>query len=99
MNAFNPCDNNDFFINHIDGNKTNNSLNNLEWVTNKENVHHAQSLGLRKNKEYIDLICGWCKKEITIEIKRYNQSINKGQESFFCNKSCSTSYCNLARKA
>lgn len=28
------------FINHIDGNKTNNNINNLEWCTHLENVRH-----------------------------------------------------------
>lgn len=27
-------------INHIDGDKSNNSINNLEWCTRKSNVHH-----------------------------------------------------------
>ena len=35
-------------INHIDGNKLNNNVNNLEWCTQSHNVKEAYRLGLEK---------------------------------------------------
>lgn len=39
MEAFNPTDNPELEINHIDENKENNMITNLEWVTHKENIN------------------------------------------------------------
>ena len=44
--AFIPNTGNKPFVNHIDGNKLNNHVSNLEWCTAQENNLHARNTGL-----------------------------------------------------
>lgn len=37
-------------VNHLDGNKSNNCLSNLEWCSRSENQKHAFSIGLKSAK-------------------------------------------------
>ena len=50
MTAFVPNFKNKPTINHKDGNKLNNCINNLEWATYSENNLHALKMGLRVMK-------------------------------------------------
>lgn len=52
MEAFNPTDNPELEINHIDENKENNMITNLEWVTHKENMNKVSKyIMAREHKE------------------------------------------------
>ena len=41
-------------VNHEDGDKTNNDLSNLKWMTHRENMKHAILYGLITNKKSLD---------------------------------------------
>lgn len=63
-------------INHIDGNKKNNAVRNLEFCTQHENMQHSVRIGLRKTKRVtaIDVTTGE-------EFKTFN-SVSDAQEYF-----------------
>lgn len=69
--AFIPNPDNKPFINHIDGNPLNNSIENLEWVTHKENMEHATQTGLFK----------------TVKNLNRPKGLNKGKSSKYHNVS------------
>lgn len=72
-------------INHIDGNKENNSKTNLEWCSPKQNINHALETGLRpgymsaNDKEmYLHLILnGKQVKDLALEIQRRPETLHK----------------------
>lgn len=52
LKTFSPIVNDDTYqVNHIDENKENNNLDNLEWCTAKENINHGTCILRRSEKQ------------------------------------------------
>lgn len=49
-----PDNHAELWVNHKDGNKSNNHVSNLEWTTIRENIQHAIRTGLKVHKKGID---------------------------------------------
>ncbi len=58
---------NNLEINHKDGNKQNNKIENLEWVSRSENEKHAYKIGLAKNTEKQRIAVSNCNKNKRIK--------------------------------
>lgn len=68
-------------INHLDGNKANNCVENLEWANRSRNVKHAYATGLKRPHKwtYEEKMQISKSLKITLSKKREKESIENGE--------------------
>ena len=88
--AFIPNIENKPCVNHINGIKTDNRVENLEWCTYKENTQHAFKTGLMKNKKGYESKCSILNKDQVSEIRRLKGCITQTKIAEIFNVSGST---------
>lgn len=65
------------FVNHLDGNRSNNNFKNLEWCTQRENIRHADRINSGRkprinlnNKKHIEMVMYLRKKYKMVDISK-----------------------------
>lgn len=78
----------DEHVDHIDNDKSNDDINNLQILSPLENRIKQEKLYREQNPSEVSLICATCTKTFKREIKNYNYKKKKGQEKFYCSRPC-----------
>lgn len=79
----------DEHVDHIDDNKLNDVLSNLQILTPEQNKIKQEQLYSSINSKYVQLNCSYCNKVFDYLKKNYTFHKKNGRIKFHCSKQCS----------
>lgn len=78
----------DEHVDHIDNDKLNDILSNLQILSPAENKEKQEIWNSLNNPKYIELTCSQCNKMFKYLFKNYKFHTKKGRSKFNCSKQC-----------
>jgi len=78
-------------VDHIDNDCTNDSINNLQILSQNENLSKQVESYWKNsgNQKYTKLLCANCNNEFEILTRNFKFKSKSGQEKFYCCRKCS----------
>jgi len=86
--------NSDFEVDHVDNNKSNDDVNNLQVVTSVENKLKETIRYLEEEQISYGYHCAFCNTPFILTEREQKMRLAKNQELAFCSRSCSAKYHN-----
>lgn len=75
-------------VDHINNDKSNDDLNNLQVLTPEENALKAQELYRSKHEVVLELICPACDSTFNYSARNYRFHTKNGRKNFYCCRAC-----------
>lgn len=79
----------DCHVHHIDGDYSNNSIDNLQIVENKDHMSYHKKYEIGQT---VTLTCSFCGNDFEIDISKLRYRFRKNRKNVFCSRNCSGNY-------
>jgi hypothetical protein len=88
----------EFEVDHIDDDKTNDDIDNLQILTREQNALKEYYRYINEEQKSYGYLCASCENPFILTERETKMRLAKAQELAFCSRSCSAIYHNYQRR-